>query len=416
MSDKYFPIKTETACQLKWTWSTIQLYDGATNSCHRVGQTIVNLDNFDQFHNTEKKINDRKLMLDGKWPKGGCEYCSNIEQAGGQSDRQFQLQIPGLTPPELETDPTAVEVTPRILEIYFDNVCNMSCIYCWNGFSSRIEQENIKFGDFVSNGIEIKNTGKRHPEFNQLVETFWSWMENHAHKLRRFHVLGGEPLYQKQFETCLEFLETHNNPELEFNIVSNLKVTPAKLENIIDRIQQLLIDRRIKRFDLTCSIDCWDDEQEYIRYGIDMEQWRQNFDYVASKKWITLNINQTITCLGIKSIPQLIEYINHHRKSRPIGHYFMACVNRSQLYPGIFGSGFFDKDFERILSVMPDDVWQHKNARDMMQGLQLEFNSHQRDPVELLKLKTFLTELDRRRNLSWQKTFPWLVKELENVV
>jgi hypothetical protein len=51
-----------------------------------------------------------------------------------------------------------------------------------------------------------------------------------------------------------------------------------------------------------------------------------------------------------------------------------------------------------------------------MKGLQLEFNSHQRDKVELLKLKTFLTEIDRRRNLDWQKTFPWLVKELENVV
>jgi wyosine [tRNA(Phe)-imidazoG37] synthetase (radical SAM superfamily) len=31
-----------------------------------------------------------------------------------------------------------------MIEIYFDNVCNMSCIYCWDGFSSKIQQENIK--------------------------------------------------------------------------------------------------------------------------------------------------------------------------------------------------------------------------------------------------------------------------------
>ena len=368
MPDKYFPIKTQTACQLKWTWSTIQLYNGLTNSCHRVGQTVLNPDTFDHFHNTEKKINDRKLMLEGEWPTGGCEYCANIEQAGGQSDRLFQLQIPGLTPPELETDPVAVEVTPRILEIYFDNVCNMSCIYCWNGSSSKIEQENIQFGDFSNNGIEIKNTVTRHPQFDLLVEKFWQWMKNNSEQLRRFHILGGEPLYQEQFETCLEFLETHNNPELEFNIVSNLKVTPARLEKVIDRIKNLLTNRRIKRFDLTCSIDCWGNEQEYIRHGINMEQWRKNFDYVAGKKWITLNINQTITGLGMKSIPQLIEYINQHRQSRPIGHYFMTCVDRSQLHPGIFGSGFFDKDFKKILSVMPNDTWQHKNAYSMMQG------------------------------------------------
>ena len=52
----------------------------------------------------------------------------------------------------------------------------------------------------------------------------------------------------------------------------------------------------------------------------------------------------------------------------------------------------------------------------MMLGLQTEFNSHQRDGAELLKLKTFLNEIDRRRQLDWSKTFPWLIKELENVV
>jgi hypothetical protein len=94
----------------------------------------------------------------------------------------------------------------------------------------------------------------------------------------------------------------------------------------------------------------------------------------------------------------------------------MSCVNRSQLYPGIFGAGFFDEDFERILAEMSNDSWQHTNARNMMMGLQSEFNSHQRDNAELSKLHTFLNEIDRRRNLNWRTTFPWLEKELENVV
>ena len=219
MDNKYFPIKTETACQLKWTWSTIQLYDGATNSCHRVGSTLLNPETFNSFHNTPKKLSDRSLMLEGKWPTGGCEYCKNIEHAGGQSDRLFQLQIPNLTPPELDLHPDAIEVTPRILEIYLDNVCNMSCIYCWDGFSNRIHQENKKFGEFFKNGIVIKNQSVKHNHHEQLVQLFWQWMESNSTSLARFHVLGGEPFYQEQFETCLEFLETHHNPEMEFNIV-----------------------------------------------------------------------------------------------------------------------------------------------------------------------------------------------------
>lgn len=416
MTDQFFPIRTDTSCQLKWTWSTLQLYSGATNSCHRVGTTVIDPENFDNFHNTEKKLQDRKLMLDGQWPSGGCEYCQRIEDSGGQSDRQFHLQIPNLTPPELDSDPTATWVTPRILEVYLDNICNMSCVYCWDGFSSRIQQENIKFGDFVSNGIEIKNTSVRHPAHAELSTAFWNWMEKNFSSLRRFHLLGGEPFFQPQFETCLKFLEEHHNPELEFNVVSNLKVSPLKLQNFIERIRKLVSVRGIKRFDLTCSIDCWGPEQEYIRYGINIDDWKQNFEYVANQKWIVLNINQTITGLCIKSMPDLIEYINQHRTTRKIGHYFMVCVDTPQLHPGIFGPGFFDQDFERILSIMPVDTWQHQQAHNMMQGLQLEFNSRQRNTQELSRLKTFLNEIDRRRNLNWKQTFPWLEKELEYVV
>lgn len=414
---QYFPIKTETACQLKWTWSTIHLYIGKTNSCHRVDTTEIDPEDFDNFHNTPKKLSDRQIMLQGQWPTGGCEYCKNIEQAGGTSDRMFQLQIPGLVPKELEVDPLATRVTPRIVEVYLDNVCNMSCIYCWDGFSSKIQAENTKFGRFEKGNIVIDNIATKNKNFEKLSEKFWQWMQNNYSDLRRLHVLGGEPLYQRQFETCLEFLETHKNPELEFNIVTNLKVSPVKLQNFIERMKTLVADRRIGRVDITCSIDCWGNEQEYIRHGIDMQQWQQNFDYLVEQSWITLNINQTITVLGIKSIPELIKFINQRRsESRPIGHYFMSCVNRPQLYPGIFGPGFFDQDFEKILVEMPDDTWQHQHAKEMMKGLQLEFNSSQKNNQQLENLKIFLDEIDRRRNLNWKQVFPWLEKELENVV
>jgi hypothetical protein len=80
---KEFPVDTATACQLKWTWSTIMLNRGTTSSCHRVRQDTLTPENFLNFHNTPKKLNDRQLMLEGKRPAGGCEYCYKIEDAGG---------------------------------------------------------------------------------------------------------------------------------------------------------------------------------------------------------------------------------------------------------------------------------------------------------------------------------------------
>ena len=136
LSNRVFPIHTDTACQLKWNWSTIFLTTEKTASCHRTNHHRFDTDRFD-FHNTPSKISDRLNMLEGQWPDRGCEYCRNIEQAGGVSDRITNLDFPGIhAPPELDADPRAVHVTPRILEVYFDNTCNLKCLYCGPHFSS----------------------------------------------------------------------------------------------------------------------------------------------------------------------------------------------------------------------------------------------------------------------------------------
>lgn len=417
MARRYFPILTETACQLKWTWSTIRFYNGVASSCHRASISDIQPDNFDQFHNSSEVLAARQTMLDGKWPSGGCEYCQDIENAGGYSDRQLHLKIPNLVPDELDANPTALHVTPKILEIYLDNVCNMACLYCWDGFSSKIQQENIKFGTFDKDGVVIGNKTERHTQFDLMLEKFWPWLENNYTQLRRLHVLGGEPLYQPQFERCLEVLESHSNPELEFNIVTNLKVSESALIKFVERIKRLVIQKKIKRFDVTCSIDCFGDEQEYVRYGMNLDQWRKNFEYLVSQKWIKVNINQVLSNLTIKTVPQLLEYIAPLRKNQKIGHYFSTPVRTHEfLHPGIFGTGFFDKDFESILAVMPTNTWDEQEAAKYMQGIWLELNDKPRDQTKINQLSVFLDEIDRRRNLNWRHTFPWLEKEIHNVV
>jgi pyruvate-formate lyase-activating enzyme len=417
MPSKFFPIKTDTACQLKWNWSTIRLYNGTTSSCHRVDGDNISVDTFDQFHNTSKKLADRKLMLDGQWPMGGCEYCRNIEDAGGYSDRQLHSTIPNQSPPELEHDLTAIKVTPQIVEIYFDNVCNMSCLYCWDGFSSKIQQENIRFGPFEKQGIIIDNRAKKVSDINALTDKFWQWMRENGTKIRCLHILGGEPFYQKQFETCLDFFETHPCSDLELTVVSNLMVPDQKFQSLIQRLRDLVSRRHLARFDLTASIDCFGPEQEYVRYGLNIEQWKRNFEYACEQKWITLKINQTLSGLTIKNIPALLSYINTLRNNRRIGHYFSTTVMTHEfLHPEIFGAGFFDKDFDNILQCMPQDSQVQIVAQKYMQGIQSQLNSKSRDQTKINQLGIFLDEIDRRRNLDWRQTFPWLEKELQYVV
>ena len=84
--------------------------------------------------------------------------------------------------------------------------------------------------------------------------------------------------------------ENTAHPDLELGIVTNLAINTNKLENICERFKKLLVDRKLKRIDITCSIDCWGAEQEYVRYGLNLVQWEKNFEYLLSKKWITLNM------------------------------------------------------------------------------------------------------------------------------
>jgi pyruvate-formate lyase-activating enzyme len=417
MSHKYFPIKTSTACQLKWSWSTIRLYVGTTSSCHRVLPHNITVENFDSFHNTPEKLKDRELMLQGQWPNGGCEYCKNIEEAGGTSDRLHHLTIPNMFPKELESNASATVVSPDIVEVYFDNACNMKCVYCWDGFSSQIQVENLKFGRFENHGVIIDNRANMIADKNALTEKFWDWMTQHHKSIKRLHVLGGEPFYQIQFDRCLDFFESNPSPNLEFNVVTNLMISSNKLETIIQHIKKLVVERKLKRFDLTCSIDCFGPEQEYVRYGLDLKQWCKNFEYIANQKWIYLNINQTLSCLTVKTVPALLEYINQLSSTRQINQYFSTTtMTYDFLNPAVFGAGYFDKEFEKILGLMPDQTQQQKTARDCMQSIQTQLNTTKKNKSGIEQLVIFLDEIDRRRKLDWRKTFPWLAQEIAHVV
>jgi organic radical activating enzyme len=406
-----FPIKTATACQSKWTWSTLWLNRLASSSCHRVDPVPFDVNDFDTFHNLPKKLEDRRLMLNGGWPQGGCEYCQHIEQAGGHSDRQHNLEIRGLTPPELETDPTAIAVTPRIVEIFAQNTCNLACIYCNGTLSSRIEQESIKFGEFNQNGVKIPVIDIPTQATKEYFDRFLSWLDKNIQQLKRLHLLGGETFLQHELmNSVLDIIDQRPNSELEFCIFSNMNVPDSIWNRYTARIQDLQKRGHIKVFDLTASIDCWGPEQEYVRSGIDLYKFLERFKWAASQgPWLRLNINQTITAMTIRTMPELLAIVNQYNQQKHIGHYFEFAIHEPHQHPQIFNWDFWAKDFERIFSVMPMDTNEQQEARIRLEGLAQQLRQvKQHDFVKIGQLHTYLDELDRRRNTNWRAVFPYL--------
>jgi len=408
-----FPIKTATACQSKWTWSTIYLNQLSTASCHRVNSVSFELDDFDNFHNVPKKLNDRKLMLEGQWPTGGCEYCKNIEDAGGFSDRHHNLGIRGLTPPELEFDPTAITVSPRIVEIFAQNTCNLACVYCNGALSSKIQNENVKNGAFDKDGVSIPIVTIPTTATDAYFKKFINWLDRNVQNLVRLHLLGGETFIQHQLMTSvLDILERRPSPNLEFCIFSNLNVPDASWNKYIARIHELQKAGNIRVFDLTASIDCWGPEQEYVRSGLNLDKFEQRLAWASQQgPWLRLNVNQTVTAMTIKTMPGLIAKIKQYSQYKHIGHYFQFYTGGQMFqHPQIFSYSMWEKDFENILSSMPTDTTEQQEAIPRMIGLQKLLQQRQvHDYSSIDQLHVYLDELDRRRGTDWRGLFGYLI-------
>lgn len=414
MSKTYFPIRTTTSCQLKWNWTALYLNGGFSRTCHRTAETPLTPENFNNFHNTDIVLDDRRRMLQGLWPETSCSYCRNIEESGGVSDRLRQIDAPDLSPPELIDNATAIQVSPTVLEVFFNNTCNLGCLYCTPVLSSVINAENQKFGSFEKNDVSLTAIDTR---YKDLSPHFWSWFPTGFVKLKRFGVLGGEPFYQKEFEKLLDMIEQYPNPDCELNIISNLMVTADRLTMFVDRLKQLLLTKKIKRVDITCSIDCWGPQQEYVRWGLDLDQWQKNFELLIMNKWLYISVNQTITALTIKTMPELLIKLKEWNAVRPVHHHFSGPTpGPSYFDAGILGGDQFKHDFDQILALMPQSTDEDKITYEYMLGIANRIISSDVDEYEVSKLLTYLDEKDRRRNTNWEALFPWLTEYKKYVV
>jgi len=412
---KYFPIKTATACSLKWGWSTILLKTAKTKSCHRCLNLPLTEDNFDDFHNLPHKLKEREIMLQGKWPttenggSGHCNFCKVHEDSGEMSDRQRHLTVPNLTPEEVLQNSSALKVTPTILEIYLNNTCNMKCVYCGPFFSTQWQSELIQHGNIEIDDDVIQKKIHTSDELQKkLFKKTLDWLDKNGHKLRRLHILGGEPFYQQEFAELLDFLKTKKFRHLELNAISNLMVKENVFYGYIDKIKKLLLDRHIGRFDLTASIDNWGDQAEYARFGLKIDHWKKLFEYCVNNKWIYLNINNTISCLTIKTLPDLLDYLNSQRKIRKISHHGGETVGPIEelLHPKIYGKKFWESDFRKIIQKMDND--EDKQMQKIMRGVYESLPHDEPNYKNIKKMKNYLVTLDKRRNTNWRKTYPYL--------
>jgi len=409
MSADWFPPKGKT-CLLKWSQVSLYLWENTSSGCHRNLNAPIPA-NFD-FHNTPIVMEHRAKMLNDQWPADGrgCEHCRDQEKYSGMSDRVQFLKSEGnkrYVPKELYTDPTAIHVKPTMLSIHFNNKCNLKCIYCGPNQSSSWVKEEWKYEqgkDYDIDPWELDAT------YKERLGKFYEWMEENYQGLRAFDILGGEPFLQKETFDCIDWCEAHPNPEVDFEIYSNMQVKPVLFRRGIEKVRALA--RTCNSVELTTSIDAWGREGEFIRDGHDLATFKENFEYVLAEcPEIIPGMNWSITGLSMPHIyelqEQVIEWQNKY--NRMINVNFNKVIDPYIYDPSIFPKGTFTKDIERILE-LNEVMYGDREYKHYAKSIFTEIENSPARPDAVKELYARLDVLDKRRNTHWREVLPWLAK------
>jgi hypothetical protein len=325
--------------------------------------------------------------------------------------------MPGVTAPkELETNRKATRVTPTQLEIYFSNTCNLKCIYCNSKFSSTIDNENRIHGEYLWGDINNRDEhlylpGKIeiNPKIQEDTDKLFLWLDQHIQDLNKLMILGGEPFLQKETERLVEFLEGTSNKNLTLVVFSNLTVDTARVQKWLARMWSLVEKGQLYNIQVVGSLDCWGDQAEYVRKGLDLKKYVENFEFILNRTRITPSINSAMTALTIPTLPDLIRKVNEWSTIREVYWSGMKAgdTGRKYLNPTIFGKHIIPLGMDEAIQVYETNGDPIKESQlNNLKGIRQEANVTEPDQIQQKLLKVYLKELDRRRGTDYRTLFP----------
>ena len=423
-------IKSESFCGAKWYNATIWLGSGQTTSCHHPlpHQIDINAveDNPKLIHNTPEKKEQRRQMQVGERP-AGCEYCWKIEDMGTDkiSDRVDKTRI--YTDEELDeayNTPWTQDVNLRTLEIAFDRTCQLACSYCNPAFSSTWVKDirnNGPYNNLVSDGRN--HFTHRHDssqlftihDRNPYVDAFFKWWETDLHKtLKELRITGGEPLMSGYTWQLLDWFKANKGKsETRLAINSNLAMEQDKIDRLLEAAGDVELD-------LYTSCEATHDQAEYIRDGLDYDQWLNNVRYLLdSKKLRGLHVMCTVNSLCLISLPYLLKQIAKLKKE--YGQDSINFTLNILRFPSFQSPLVLDREFRiaqaNRLGIFKTNYgewlheFEHNHIDRLIDYLQLVDKPHS-DAFEEKKLlsdfKNFYEQYDERRNKNFTETFPEL--------
>jgi len=421
-------------CVAKWQQVTLHLQTGKTHSCHHPSPHKIPLDEIQQdvsaLHNTKYKKQQRLLMIQGERPLE-CSYCWKVEDSDSTgevfSDRVTKSMDSWARPyiNQLKNIDYNTNVIPSYLEVSFSNVCNFKCSYCGPEISSKWVEEVRQYGPYPTstnyNNLEWLEKTDSLPILekndNPYVNAFWEWWPTLYPELKVLRITGGEPLLTKHTFALLEYILKNPRPDLELNVNSNLCVPDSQYNKFLNLVKKIVDTKSVKQFKLYTSCEATGAKAEYIRHGLNYQQWVDNcIKYLHMLPESKLTIMATYNVLSVldfshflKEIVKLkqisnkvgidISYLRwpEHMSIQLLTESFLTDINSHSTFMNNNTQYFDLHEINRM----------NRAAGVFLNNNNFDVKRNRKDFV------IFLNEHDRRRKTNFLNTFPGMAEFYE---
>lgn len=280
-------------------------------------------------------------------------YCVSCikNQSQGHTERDWHNHTnPDFDPSNIAENETHI---PVILDIRWNNTCNLSCTYCGPYFSS-------SWGSI--SGIPVRSVNRKH--FKELKV----YVIDNKHHIKDLALLGGEPLLLSWNREVIEFLPDST----QITVITNLSVNLAD-----NSIFQLLQQRSNVHWRI--SVENIETQFEYVRRQSHWELLNSNIGFLNNPKHRT----GLHSIYNIYNCTRLVEFRSW--AADKVNHVQWQAVSQSYLDPRFHCDRLKTqaiKEIDKLLDmdIAPDEIVFFQNILDTMESnkvdLSNQFASH----------------------------------------
>jgi len=205
------------------------------------------------------------------------------------------------------TDETGATTMPTISFDYrFNNLCNFKCRMCGDMLSSSWEAESRKHKTWSQESQPWMASPLREQiikfQDTQVVQEFVEAIEKKT--IKEIYWCGGEPLmWDMHWKAMQRIIELGFAKEVYVRYNTNLSRTSFKGIKLFDLLPQF------QDWQICSSLDGTGEVGEYIRDGLDYEQWLRNFKegMAVAKTSREMRLDYTITMPGLLELKNMFD-------------------------------------------------------------------------------------------------------------